>query len=60
MYAVVALVDAVIAVAPVSFIAVVALPVACIGISFAHIAEDADLHPLFGVILAHEHMGWRC
>jgi hypothetical protein len=59
MCAVVALVDAVIAVAPVAFVTVVAFPVACIGIGFAHIAKDANLHPLFGVIFAHEYM-WRC
>jgi hypothetical protein len=60
MRAVVTLVYAVITIAPVAFVTIVALPVACIGVRFAHIAKDANLHSLFGVILAHEHMGWCC
>jgi hypothetical protein len=55
----VALVDAIIAIAPVAFVAVVAFPVACICVRFAHVAEHANFHPFFGVVLAHQHM-WRC
>lgn len=59
MRTVMALVDAIIAIAPVAFIAIVALPVAGIGICLAHVAEDADFDPFLGIVLAHEHM-WRC
>lgn len=53
MGAVAALVYAVVAVAPVAFVAVVAFPVAGVGVGFAVFAEDADFHSLIGVIFAH-------
>jgi hypothetical protein len=55
-----ALVDAVITIAPVAFIAIVALPIACICERFAHVTEHANLNSLFGIVLAHQHMWWCC
>jgi hypothetical protein len=60
MRAVVASVNAVITIAPVAFIAIVALPIACICKRLAHVTEHTNLHSLFGVVLAHEHMWWCC
>lgn len=58
MSAVVALIDAVVAVAPIAFITVVALPIAGIGIRSANVTEDAYFYSLLGIVLAHEHMRW--
>jgi hypothetical protein len=51
------LVDAIVAIAPVAFVAIVTFPVAGVGVCLAHVAEDANLYPLLGVVLTHEHMG---
>ena len=48
-----ALVNAIIAIAPVAFVAVVAFPVAGIGVGFAVFAEDAEFHSLLGIVFAH-------
>jgi hypothetical protein len=56
----VALVDTVIAVTPVAFIAVVALPITGIGIGSANIAESAYFYPLLRIVFAHEHMRRGC
>ena len=60
MRAMMALVNAIIAIAPVAFVAVVALPVAGIGVCLAHVAEDSNFHPFPGIVLAHKHMWRRC
>jgi hypothetical protein len=52
----VALVDTVITVTPVAFIAVVALPITGVGIGSAYVAESAYLYPLLRIVFAHEHM----
>jgi hypothetical protein len=54
-----ALIDAVVAVTPLAFIAVVALPVACIRERFTDIAKDSDFLPFLRVVLAHERMRRR-
>ena len=54
-----ALVNAIIAIAPVAFVAVVALPVACIRECFTDIAEDSDFLPFLWVVFAHERMRRR-
>ena len=51
-----ALIDAVVAVAPLAFVAIVALPVACIRERFADIAKHSDFLPLLRVVFAHERM----
>lgn len=51
--AVMALIDAVVAVAPVPFVTIVAFPVACVCVCFADLAEDANFHPVLGVVFAH-------
>lgn len=50
-------VDAVIAIAPLSFIAVIAFPVASVSICFAYIAEDTSLQPLLGIVFTGERIG---
>jgi hypothetical protein len=57
--AVSSLVDAVVAIAPVPFVADVAFPVACVGECFARVTEDSLLESLRGVVFAHEYMR-RC
>ena len=54
-----ALVDAVVAVTPLAFVAVVALPVTCIRERFTDIAEDSDFLPFLRVVFAHERMRRR-
>jgi len=55
-----ALVDAVVTVAPVPFVAIVTFPIACIGECFAHVAKSAGFHSLRGIVFTHQHMWWRC
>jgi hypothetical protein len=55
----VTLINAVVTIAPVAFVAIVAFPIACIGVRFAHVTEHANLNSLTRVVLAHQHM-WRC
>jgi hypothetical protein len=52
------LVYTIIAEAPVTFIAIVAFPIASVAEGLACIAEDAFFEPLLGVIFTHEHMWW--
>jgi hypothetical protein len=54
-----ALIDAVVAVTPLAFIAIVALPVACIRKRFTDVAKHSNFLPFLRVVLAHERMRRR-
>jgi len=53
MRAMTALVDAVVTVTPVSFVAVIAFPIARVGECFAHVTKSAGFHSLRGIVFAH-------
>ena len=60
MCAMTTLVDAVVAVAPFAFVAVVALPVACIRECFTNVAKYANFLSLLRVVFAHQYMRRYC
>lgn len=59
MRAMMSLINAIVAIAPVAFVAIIALPVAGVGVRLTHVAENSNFHPLLGIILTHKYM-WRC
>lgn len=59
MGAVASLIDTIVAKPPVAFVAIVALPIAGVGMCFAYVAEDARLSSLSRIVLAGEHVRRR-
>lgn len=59
MCAMMAFINAIIAVSPLALVAIVTLPVACICERFAYVAEYTGFHSLLRIVFAHQDMRWN-